>query len=380
MHSHQQDVSRDHAAESRRSGTATRGMITMLGVSPAIRGAVALARRVAPTGTSVLISGEAGTGKRLLAQFIHVESRRVGGEFAPVNCAEAPEQSLACEIFGCRKEAFPGAEVDRPGLLETAGGGTVFLEQLTAMPHALQLRLLDALESGEVRRLGSQARDALLNVRFISATSRDPWEAVDAGVLRRDLFYRLAVVSITLPSLRDRPEDIPILAKCFLADYWERYRRTEGPAPQLAEAALDVLRARPWCGNVDELRNVVEHLAVFAEPGGCIRPEDIPFSDAPISALVNGPFRPAVIDDEYHQAKDAVVALFEKVYLARVVDRAHGNIAKAARLAGIDRATLYRLMDKHGLRRDELGRTTMYGVHVGDRIPRAHDRSPSLGM
>jgi DNA-binding NtrC family response regulator len=352
----------------------------MLGVSPAVRGAIALVRRVAPTGTPVLLIGEPGTGKRSLAQFIHSQSRHAGGEFAAVNCAEAREQSLASEIFGRCKEAFPGAEVDTPGLLETAGGGTVFLEELTSMPQSLQMRLLHTLESGEVRRLGSLHRDALLDVRFISATSRDPWEAVDAGVLRKDLFYRLAVVSITLPPLRDRPEDIPILAKCFLADYWERYRQTEGPAPQLTEASLDLLRVRPWCGNVDELRNVIEHVAVFAEPGGCVRPEDIPLSGAPISALVNGSFSAAVIEDDYHQAKDSVVALFEKVYLTRVVDRAHGNIAKAARLAGIDRATLYRLMDKHGVRRDEFAQTTMSGVQVGDGVPRAHDRSRSLGM
>jgi DNA-binding NtrC family response regulator len=353
MHSQQQDGWGHDATNPGRPGTAASGVITMLGVSPAARGAIALARKVAPTGTSVLITGEPGTGKRSLAQFIHVQSRHATGEFAPVNCAEAPEQSLACEIFGRCKEAFAGAEVDTPGLLETAGGGTVFLEELTAMPHSLQTRLLRTLESGEVRRLGNQHRDALLDVRFISATSCDPWEAVDAGVLRKDLFYRLAVVSITLPPLRDRPEDIPILAKCFLADYWERYRQAEGPAPQLTEASLDLLRGRPWCGNVDELRNVIEYLAVFAEPGGCIQPDDIPLSDAMISALVTGHFPAAVIEDDYHQAKDTVVALFEKVYLARVVDRAHGNIAKAARLAGIDRATLYRLMDKHGIRRVE---------------------------
>jgi DNA-binding NtrC family response regulator len=326
-------------------------MITMLGVSLAVGRAIALARKVAPTGTSVLITGEPGTGKRSLAQFIHVQSRYASGQFAPVNCAEAREEALACEIFGRCEDAFSGAEVGRPGLLES--GGTVFLEEITAMPHFLQTRLVHTLESWEARRLGSQRPDALRDVRFISATSGDPWEAVDAGVLRKDLLYRLAVVSITLLPLRNRPDDIPILAKCFLADYWERYREAEGPAPQLTQASLDLLRVRPWYGNLDELRNVIEHLAVLAEPGGCIQPEDIPLSDAPISALVSGRFPAAVIEDHYHQAKDTVVALFEKVYLARVVDRAHGNIAKAARLAGIDRATLYRLMDKHGIRRVE---------------------------
>lgn len=300
-----------------------------LGVSAAVRRAIALARKAAPTGVSVMITGEPGTGKRSLAQFIHAESGHGSRPFASVNCAA----------------------IDSPALLETVTGGTVFLEEVTAMPHSLQGRLLETLESGGVRWLGSQYGGGLPDVRFVSATSRDLREALEAGVLRKDLFYRLAVVPITLPPLKERPEDVPMLAKCFLAQHWERYRQVDGPAPQLTDASLDRLRDAPWRGNVAELRNVIEHVAALAEPGSCIQPEDIPLSDEPINALADGHFPAAIIENDYHRAKDTVVALFEKVYLTRVLDRALGNIAKAARLAAIDRATLYRLMDKHGIRR-----------------------------
>ena len=334
--------------------------ITLLGVSPAFRQAVDLARRVASTDASVMISGESGTGKELIAQFIHRHSRRASRKLVPINCAAMPEQLLESEMFGHRKGAFTGADRDKPGLLETANGGTLFLDELTEMSHPLQAKLLRVLQDGVVRRVGSEQQDAVVDVRFISATNREPQEAVNNGILREDLFYRLRVVPIKLPPLRKRLEDIPLLANHFLAHYWERHRPDGEPIPKLTESCIEYLRSRPWRGNVRELQNVIEHVAVIAEPGRPIRPEDVPAYDDPSSAGVggrdalDGGVPSAIMSDAYHLAKEKLVAHFEKEYLQRLVVRAGGNMSRAARLANIDRTTLYRLMEKHGFRRDEL--------------------------
>src|SRR5688500_9582832 len=240
--------------------------ITLLGISPAFRKAVELARKVAATDASVMITGESGTGKEVIAQFIHRHSRRASRKLVPINCAALPEPLLESEMFGHRKGAFTGADRDKPGLLETANGGTLFLDELTELTHPLQAKLLRVLQDGVVRRVGSEQQDAVVDVRFISATNRDPQEAVTARVLRGDLFYRLRVVPIKLPPLRNRPEDIELLATHFLAHYWQRHRQGSAPTPKLTPAAIEFLRSRPWRGNVRELQNVIEHVAGLADP------------------------------------------------------------------------------------------------------------------
>src|SRR5688500_11061572 len=237
--------------------------IALIGISPLFRKAVDLARKVAPTDASVFISGESGTGKEVIAQFIHQNSRRASRTLVPINCAALPEPLLESEMFGHRKGAFTGADRDKPGLLETANGGTLFLDELTEMTMPLQAKLLRVIQDGVVRRVGSEQQDAVVDVRFISATNRDPQEAVDQNILREDLFYRLRVVPIKLPPLRKRLEDIPLLANHFLAFYWERHRSLGDLPPKLTEAAIDSLRGRPWRGNVRELQNVIEHVAVL---------------------------------------------------------------------------------------------------------------------
>ena len=218
----------------------------------------------------------------------------------------------------------------------------------------LQAKLLRVIQDGVVRRVGSEQQDAVVDVRFISATNREPQEAVDTGVLRGDLFYRLRVVPIKLPPLRKRPEDIPLLANHFLTYYWQRHRQMGDRVPRLSEASIGFLRSRPWRGNVRELQNVIEHVAVLAEPDQTIQPNDIPvYDDGERVAGRDARCAPAVMDEAYHRAKDRVVAQFEKEYLTRLVSRAGGNMSKAARLASIDRTTLYRLMDKHAFHRDE---------------------------
>jgi DNA-binding NtrC family response regulator len=331
--------------------------LTLLGISPSFRKAVELARKVAGTDASVLISGESGTGKEVIAQFIHTHSRRASRKLVPINCAALPEQLLESEMFGHRKGAFTGADRDKPGLLETANGGTLFLDELTEMTMPLQAKLLRVLQDGVVRRLGSENQDAVVDVRFISATNREPQDAVNQGILREDLFYRLRVVPIKLPPLRQRQEDIPLLANHFLSHYWERHRQAGDAQPKLAESTIEFLRSRVWRGNVRELQNVIEHVAVIAEPGQPIRPEDIPVYDEGAAPASEGGMPGGIMGDAYHIAKDKLVAHFEKEYLTRLVARAGGNMSKAARLASIDRTTLYRLMEKHGFRRDEFSGT-----------------------
>ncbi len=328
--------------------------ITLLGVSPAFRQAVELARKVAMTDASVMITGESGTGKELIAQFIHHHSRRASRALVPINCAALPEPLLESEMFGHRKGSFTGADREKPGLLETANGGTLFLDELTEMSHPIQAKLLRVLQDGVVRRVGSESQDAAVDVRFISATNRDPQEAVSAGILREDLFYRLRVVPIKLPPLRKRVEDIPLLANHFLAHYWDRHRHNGDPAPRISDDAMDFLRSRPWRGNVRELQNAIEHVAVLAEPNQQIRPDDIPIYDEMVKTTVEGGMPTGIMDEGYHSAKDKLVAHFEKEYLTRLVVRADGNMSKAARLASVDRTTLYRLMEKHNFRRDDM--------------------------
>ncbi len=325
----------------------------IIGISPAFRKAVELARKVAPTDASVFISGESGTGKEVIAQFIHQHSRRAKRTLVPINCAALPEPLLESEMFGHRKGAFTGADRDKPGLLEVANGGTLFLDEITEMSLPLQAKLLRVVQDGVVRRVGAETAGDPVDVRFISATNRDPQEAVERGVLRGDLFYRLRVVPITLPPLRQRLEDIPLLANHFLGVFWHRHRQMPGRQPHLSDASIEFLRTRAWRGNVRELQNVIEHVAVLVDPDQMIEPGDIPLYDDSEAAAPSMPA--AQLDGPFHDVKDRVVAQFERDYLARLVTRAGGNMSKAARQANIDRTTLYRLMEKHGLQREERG-------------------------
>ncbi|MGE0440780.1 MAG: sigma-54-dependent transcriptional regulator [Gemmatimonadales bacterium] len=326
---------------------------TLIGISPAFRRAVDLARKVAPTGASVFIDGESGTGKEVIAQFIHRHSRRAKKSIVALNCAALPEPLLESEMFGHRKGAFTGADRDKPGLLETAHGGTLFLDEITEMPMTLQAKLLRVIQDGVVRRVGAETSDEV-DVRFISATNRDPGKAVEAGVLRGDLFYRLRVVPVTLPPLRKRLEDIPLLANHFLNMFWSRHRLAHEKVPHLTDEAITFLRSRPWRGNVRELQNVIEHVVVLAEPGHGITSSDIPLYDDPEVQEEESSKAVEINSSEpFHAAKDRVVAQFEREYLRQLTTRAGGNMSRAARLAGVDRTTLYRLMDKHQLPRSE---------------------------
>jgi len=328
----------------------------LLGTSVAFRRVIELARRVAPTDASVFITGESGAGKELIAQFIHQHSRRSSRPFVAVNCAALPEPLLESEMFGHRKGAFTGAVRDKPGLLETANGGTLLLDELVEMSKPIQAKLLRVIQDGVVRRVGSETTDAVVNVRFIAATNGDPEAAVKAGTMRQDLYYRLRVVPIHVPPLRERPEDIPLLAEYFLSTYWVRHRKKGETSPKLADGAIRALCSHAWHGNVRELQNVIEHVAVLTEPGAVIRPEDLPLTAQARPVVSTNP-NPAslistMLEESYHAAREGVIAQFEMQYLTWLLSRAAGNMSQAARIAGVDRTTLYRLMERHGLQRN----------------------------
>ncbi|MEW6413789.1 MAG: sigma 54-interacting transcriptional regulator [Pseudomonadota bacterium] len=298
--------------------------------SPAMETLLAEAKLAAQSGASLLIQGESGTGKELLARAIHHASPRRGKPFVAINCGAIPAELLESELFGHVKGAFTGATRDHPGLFLSADGGTVFLDEIGDMPLPLQVKLLRVLQEGEVRPVGATEMRAV-DVRILSATHCDLEEAVASGGFREDLYYRLNVVNLRLPPLRERREDIPLLAQHFLAALTEKYhRRIRGFAPD----ALDMLAAADWPGNIRQLANALEQCVAL-----CTTPT-IPAS------LVARALRdkPAEI-----QPLAEARAAFERDYLVNLLKLTRGHVSEVARLAGRNRTEVYRLLQRHGL-------------------------------
>jgi DNA-binding NtrC family response regulator len=330
---------------------------TPLGESRSFLSVIQLARKVAVTDASVFITGESGTGKEMVAQYIHRSSRRRSRRMVAVNCAAMPETLLESEMFGHVKGAFTGAVRDKQGLMEVANGGTLFLDELTEMSPQTQAKLLRVVQDGVLRRVGSTGTDAVVNIRFIAATNQNPSEALAQGRLRKDLYYRLGVVPIHVPPLRERVADIPILATHFLSAYWKRHRGGSNVRPILTKDAIQQLQARTWKGNVRELQNIIEHSIVLADGRSVIDAPDLPHLDG-VAPVQYPPDEVNLSADlaggGYHAARERFVTKFERDYLSWVLHEANGNVSEAARLAGIHRATLHRLLEKHGLTRFDL--------------------------
>jgi two-component system response regulator AtoC len=304
--------------------------------SPAMTQALEVAAKVARYPSAVLVTGESGTGKELIARLIHTESERADAAFVPVNCSAIPENLLESELFGYVRGAFTGADRDKPGLFESASGGTLFLDEIGDMPATLQVKLLRVLQEGEVRRLGDN-RTRSVDTRLITATNKDLDEEIRNNNFRRDLYYRIAVVTIHLVPLRQRREEIPLLVQHFLEQYNRKLRLDiRGVEPD----AMRLLLAHSWPGNVRELENTIERGMVLTE-GLRLTPVDLPQH---IREPVLAPQDAVLPEDELSVKKHG--AALEKRLIRQALERTGGNKTRAAELLELSsRALLYKVRE-----------------------------------
>jgi two-component system response regulator GlrR len=310
-----------------------------IGAAPAMRQLFGILERVAASSSTVLLLGETGTGKEVLARAIHAASPRAARPFVVVDCGAVAPSLIESELFGHVRGAFTGAVADRNGAFLEADGGTIFLDEIGELPLELQPRLLRVLEAGSVRRVGEDKHRGV-DVRIIAATHRDLDAEIDAGRFRRDLYYRLAVVPVTVPPLRDRLDDLPLLTAHFVKGMGRG-------AFELPRALMARFAAYHWPGNVRELRNLVERSlagadidALPAEPASVTRPP---------------PLGEHIADLPFKEAKERLVDSFTKEYLVALLERCNGNISRMAREAGIARNYVHRLVAKYGLKASDAG-------------------------
>ncbi len=306
----------------------------LLGTSPSIRRLRHLISEVAPTDVTVLVRGETGTGKELVARAIHRASLRSSAPFVAVNCSAFPETLLEAELFGHERGAFTGAERKREGRFRSASGGTLFLDEIGDLPATLQPKLLRVLEDGTITPLGSD-RAVELDVRLVAATNRPLEEMVEAQRFRQDLFYRLNVVPLELPPLRDRLDDIEVLTSAFVARFANRHNKL---IEEIDPALMEWLRSHDWPGNVRELENLAERLVIFAEDGVLRLP-------------LNGV--EAVMLPRFHVEKQRVVDEFERGYLRMALEISRGRLTEVCDRTGLSNRQLYNLMRKHGLEKED---------------------------
>jgi two-component system, NtrC family, response regulator HydG len=315
------------------------GFEGVIGNSPAMHAVVAKLRQIAPTSASVLISGESGTGKELAAKALHVNSPRKNKPFVPLNCAELSENVLESELFGHVKGAFTGADRDRIGRFQYANGGTLFLDEIGDMPVSIQVKLLRVLETGEIVRVGTN-EPVKVNVRLISASNRELADSIAEGKFRQDLFHRLKVVSVKLPPLRERREDIPLLIEHFLKELTTSHSKT---ITAITPAVRKALMAYSWPGNVRELKNTIESMVVI-DSDGLLDLDDLTEDLQAASASAQS---------EPHSGLDSLVGKsleqIEKHYIESTLKLTGGNREEASRLLGIGERTLYRKLKEYAI-------------------------------
>jgi DNA-binding NtrC family response regulator len=323
------------------------GLENVIGRSPAMAQVFELVKKAARSEANILVLGESGTGKELIARAIHANSPRAPHAFIPVDCAALPENLLESELFGHEKGAFTGAIRTKPGLMELADGGTLFLDEIGELPMGLQSKLLRVLQERQIRRVGGTEL-VNVNTRVVSATNRDIRDAIVKGQFREELYYRINVIEIRLPPLRERAGDIPLLVHAFLRRYGQG--RVQACDPE----AMTALEAYRWPGNVRELQNVIERACALADGDAIMRP-DLP--DHVLGDGVGGNVSPLPEDVKLDSselplkdAKEQWMGVLEARYLRQLLERHDGNISAAAKTAGIDRKTFHRLVTKHGIR------------------------------
>jgi two-component system response regulator HydG len=314
----------------------------LVGQSPLMRAIFKMVETVSYSGATVLIQGESGTGKELVARAIHYRSPRKDKAFVAVNCSALTETLLESELFGHVKGSFTGATANKKGLFEAAEGGTIFLDEIGDVPPATQVRLLRVLQEGEVKRVGSN-ETTHVDVRVIAASNVDLAKAREQGRFREDLFYRLNVISVQLPPLRDRPEDVPLLAHHFLTLYASKMGKKVGG---FSPAAMEALTCNRWTGNVRELENVIER-AVVLTSSEVLDVDDLPpgFRDGPKGGGEVEVFSLAHLP--YAQAKRLAMRAFERRYLSALLEKSGNNVSSAARAAGVDRSNFRRLLKQY---------------------------------
>ena len=307
-----------------------------LGVSVAMRYVFALLERIAPTATTLLLEGESGVGKDMLARAVHERSARAAGPFVAVDCGSIPPNLIESELFGHVRGAFTGASDARVGLFEQADGGTLFLDEIGELPLEQQTRLLRVLETRELKPVGSN-RARPIDVRVIAATNRRLDDQVRKGAFRDDLFFRLAIVRVRVPPLRDRPEDVLLLGTSFLREM------TGDPRVELPQDLAGMLLVYPWPGNVRELRNAVQRYAVLGQQG-LFESRGIQGNRGTDSAWFDG-----LEELSFHDARRMVLERFEHAYLPRVLEREGGVVSRAAAHAGVARQSFHRMMKRLGI-------------------------------
>ncbi|HEX9125366.1 MAG TPA: sigma-54 dependent transcriptional regulator [Methylomirabilota bacterium] len=326
----------------------TFGLESIIGRSDSMARVFELVKKAARSEANILVVGESGTGKELIARAIHANSPRAAQPFVPVDCASLPENLLESELFGHEKGAFTGAVRTKPGLMEVADHGTLFLDEIAELPVGLQVKLLRALQERQVRRVGGTAL-VDVDVRLVSATNRDLRDATVKGQFREELYYRVNVIAIQLPPLRERAGDVRLLARAFLTRYGQD--RIRG----IADDAMAALERYRWPGNVRELQNVVERACALAD-GDTVTRRDLPDHVLGVGAVMPLASAPATASPEtgtdlpLKDAKDRWMAVLEASYLREILERHDGNISAAAKAAGIDRKTFHRLINKHQLK------------------------------
>jgi two-component system nitrogen regulation response regulator NtrX len=323
----------------------------MIGESPVMRELFAQLEKVAPTSGRVLISGESGTGKELIARAIHRLSPRANKSFIKVNCAAIPAELIESELFGYERGAFTGAQGRKKGMFELANGGTLFLDEIGDMSASAQAKVLRALQSGEISRVGSE-RAIAVDVRVLAATNKDLEVEVKEGRFREDLYFRLNVVPIVSPPLRERSMDIPLLAKGFLHEFCEANGLRDKP---IDEEVLEALAERPWPGNVRELRNVVERMAILS--GDRITMDDLP-EEGVLSEGRRGSVPPSSVPPTLDETGERLTlreyrSRAEKDYILQTLEEVGWNISRAATMLGVERTNLHKKMRSYGIRREE---------------------------